>query len=180
MKKLLCCLIISSFSQLLFAIKPIDLGLSILWADCNLYETEYNNIATVCCSWNGLNDYIKERYPGWRLPTKDEYEELINNCSWSFEASNGKIGYNIKGNNGNSLFFPAQGMCCHLAHNKILYCNKQAVYWSSTFIQNNKYGIILSALEIGYAKSPYFRIASLGDSNYALVRLVQEKTINSF
>ena len=43
----------------------------------------------------------------WRMPTKDEMLELMDNCSWTWTTQNGVNGYKVTGNNGNSIFFPA-------------------------------------------------------------------------
>ena len=44
----------------------------------------------------------------WRMPTKEEYEELIYNCSWSWMKYHGVIGYLITSDiNGNKIFIPA-------------------------------------------------------------------------
>jgi hypothetical protein len=47
----------------------------------------------------------------WRMPTKDEMEELIDNCTWEWIQTNGKNGFKVTGKNGNSIFLPAAG--CH-------------------------------------------------------------------
>lgn len=44
----------------------------------------------------------------WRLPTKAELDELINNCNWTWNTLNGVIGYTITSKiNGNSIFLPS-------------------------------------------------------------------------
>ena len=46
----------------------------------------------------------------WRMPTKDEWKELIDNCTWTCTTRNGVAGYTVKSNlNGNSIFLPAAG-----------------------------------------------------------------------
>ena len=45
----------------------------------------------------------------WRMPTKDEIQELIDNCTWTWTTKDGKNGYEVKGKNGNSIFLPAAG-----------------------------------------------------------------------
>lgn len=42
---------------------------------------------------------------GWRLPTKEEFEELVTRCTWTVSSS----GYTVTGPNGNSMFLPACG-----------------------------------------------------------------------
>lgn len=46
----------------------------------------------------------------WRMPTKEELDELVNNCTWIATTQNGTDGYNVVGSNGNSVFLPAAGM----------------------------------------------------------------------
>ena len=45
----------------------------------------------------------------WRMPTRKEMRELLNNCTWIWTTQNGVNGYNVKGPNGNSIFLPAAG-----------------------------------------------------------------------
>ena len=47
--------------------------------------------------------------PGWRMPTKDDYLELMSNCAWRWTTINGVEGYVVRGLNGNSIFLPACG-----------------------------------------------------------------------
>ena len=51
----------------------------------------------------------------WRMPTDAEWQELIDNCTWTrVEGYNGGVnnGYEVKSKiNGNSIFLPAAGYC---------------------------------------------------------------------
>lgn len=46
----------------------------------------------------------------WRMPTHDEFRELQNKCLWRWTTRDGKIGYQVTGPNGNSIFLPAAGV----------------------------------------------------------------------
>ena len=46
----------------------------------------------------------------WRMPTIDELDELLYNCTWTWATLNGVNGYTVTGSNGNSIFLPAAGM----------------------------------------------------------------------
>ncbi len=46
---------------------------------------------------------------GWRMPTKDELNELKNNCTVTWTTQNGVNGRLFTGPNGNSIFLPAAG-----------------------------------------------------------------------
>ena len=43
----------------------------------------------------------------WRIPTAYEWDELYNECTWTWDAT--KKGYNVVGKNGNSIFLPTGG-----------------------------------------------------------------------
>lgn len=45
----------------------------------------------------------------WRMPTKDEFQELTEKCTWTWKTVNGKNGFEIKGPNGKTIFLPAGG-----------------------------------------------------------------------
>lgn len=46
----------------------------------------------------------------WHTPTTDEFEELINNCTWYRSKQDGKAGYLVIGPNEKSIFLPAAGV----------------------------------------------------------------------
>ena len=42
----------------------------------------------------------------WLIPTYRDYNELINNCTWTWRTRSGVNGYEVRGPNGNSIFLP--------------------------------------------------------------------------
>lgn len=46
---------------------------------------------------------------GWRMPSKDQQDELREKCRWSWTTMGGHNGYKVVGPNGNSIFLPAAG-----------------------------------------------------------------------
>lgn len=127
----------------------VDLGLSVLWATCNVGASkpeEYGNYY----AWGEtttkeeytmsnykyysdekmkpnkynekdskktlelIDDIARQELKGeWRIPTAQEIEELVNNCTWKWTTINGINGYkvisNIKGFKDNYIFLPASG-----------------------------------------------------------------------
>ena len=65
----------------------------------------------------------------WRMPTKTEMQELINNCTWTWTTQNGVNGYNVEGPNGNSIFLPAAG---YRYGSSLINAGSYGCYWSST------------------------------------------------
>lgn len=66
----------------------------------------------------------------WRMPTKDEYQELIDNCSYIETKYNNVKGYLFTGPNGNTIFLPHAGM--YYADNQKWLIGSAAQYLSST------------------------------------------------
>ena len=48
----------------------------------------------------------------WRMPTKEEWQELEYHCTSVLTHQNGVYGVRFTGSNGNSLFLPASGCRC--------------------------------------------------------------------
>ena len=89
----------------------VDLGLSVKWATCNVgaktpgqsgdfYHKNYQGDAAHN-EWGG----------SWRLPTVDEWYELMDNCMWTVSAQDGVKGFKIISMvNHNSIFLPYTGL----------------------------------------------------------------------
>lgn len=81
----------------------VDLGLSVKWASCNLGASSPEGIGTT-----GLLKIPQSHTDGaYRTPSKNEVEELINNCTWTWGKYNKVNGYKVEGKNGSSIFIPA-------------------------------------------------------------------------
>ena len=66
----------------------------------------------------------------WRMPTKDEIKELIDNCTWRWTTQDGVKGCEVKSKkNGNSIFLPAAGS---RDRSELDYAGSQGCYWSSS------------------------------------------------
>ncbi|MCQ2605871.1 MAG: hypothetical protein MJ204_04935 [Bacteroidales bacterium] len=46
---------------------------------------------------------------GYRMPTTDEMQELVQNCTWVLSTCKGVSGYYVEGKNGNCIFLPEAG-----------------------------------------------------------------------
>ncbi|MBO5698409.1 MAG: hypothetical protein J6R79_00155 [Bacteroidaceae bacterium] len=69
----------------------------------------------------------------WRIPTKEEMQELMDKCSWKWTEYNGVFGYliesKVSGYEGNFIFLPAAG---NFDKNEIKNKGSYGGYWSST------------------------------------------------
>lgn len=121
------------------AYASVDLGLSVLWAECNVdadtpeeYGGYYAWGETVEKESYTEKDYtvvneegeflIPDQISGteydvahvkwggdWRIPTFAECQELVNKCTWVRGSQNGVNGWTVTGPNGNSIFLPSAG-----------------------------------------------------------------------
>lgn len=98
-----------------------DLGLSVKWATNNVgaYSPE---------SYGYYFEWSEPKWGNsWRLPTKYEFQELIDKCTWYWTSLGGKNGCKIVGPNGNSIFLPAAGyQIASIFYEGIIGC-----YWTS-------------------------------------------------
>lgn len=65
----------------------------------------------------------------WRMPTKEELEELRNECAWIWTIQSGVKGMKVTGTNGNSIFLPAAG---YRDGTDLYGCESSGLYWSAT------------------------------------------------
>lgn len=71
----------------------------------------------------------------WRMPTKEEQDELRNNCTWTWATQNGVDGYKVTSkSNGNSIFLPAAGSRGDSSLNN---AGSYGYYWSSSLSTSN-------------------------------------------
>ena len=131
----------------------VDLALpsGLKWATCNIGASspeasgnyyawgettpkdEYNSSLTYGNDISGNVQYdvaAANWGEGWRMPTKEEMQELIDFCTWEWTKQNGYKGYNVTGPNGNSIFLPTTG-CKYRSTFNSETCG-EGFYWSST------------------------------------------------
>lgn len=65
----------------------------------------------------------------WRMPTKDEWDELKNKCNWEWYTIVGVNGRKVTGPNGKSIFLPAAG---YRRNSSLNSAGTWGFYWSSS------------------------------------------------
>lgn len=81
-------------------------------------------------SGNPQYDVARKNWGGsWRMPTKDEMQELVDYCEWEWTEVNGVKGSNVIGPNGSCIFLPAAGF---RYGSSLYYAGSYGYYWSST------------------------------------------------
>lgn len=138
--------------------QAVDLGVSVLWATCNVgaeapwqvgglygwadaqgtmrsldWKDYLSGVANICGS---VYDIAHVTWGGrWRLPRIEEFKELVYTCTWTWGEQNGQTGYTIKGRNGNSIFLPAGG---HREAEAIVDPNTWGDYWTGDNYDDSK------------------------------------------
>ena len=135
--------------------EEVDLGLpsGLRWATCNIGATtpedygdyiawaevypkdEYTWATYLFPNYNPTvlepeNDAATIRWSyGWRMPTKEDFEELLNNTTNVWTTQNGVYGRLFTAANGNSLFLPAAG---YRSGSSLYGAGSYGNYWSSS------------------------------------------------
>ena len=72
----------------------------------------------------------------WRIPTKEDMEELVEECEWKWSNQNGRLGWKVIGPNNNYIFLPASGAASSYI---IAGVNELGRYWTATRDKSNYY-----------------------------------------
>ena len=150
----------------------VDLGLSVKWASCNVGAnspeeygdyfawgeispkssyTEDNSLTYDVpmsdISGNPQYDAARANWGGgWRMPTKSEIDELVENCTWEWTKLNGVNGYKVTGPNGNSIFLPAAGYRYGMSSYNV---GSYGFFWSSTPYEDYDYDAYCLSFDSG-------------------------------
>ena len=65
----------------------------------------------------------------WRMPSKEEVDELTQQCTWIWTTHNNVNGYKVTGPNGNSIFLPVAG---YKGAGPTYPAGEDGLYWTST------------------------------------------------
>ena len=132
------------------ATSPEQAGLYFAWGETTGYTGEqvtsgvrafsqdvYNSgpVASISTDLTLEQDVAHVNLGGnWRMPTKAEYQELLDNCNvvWTDDYNGtGVAGMMFTSKvNGNSVFFPAAGYCYNLSVDSV---GSDGVYWSASW-----------------------------------------------
>ena len=104
----------------------------------------YNTLTKYCNNsnygYNGFTDNLTTLLPeddaatanwgsDWRVPTQEEWQELLDNTTHTWTTQNGVNGQLFTAANGNSLFLPAAG---YRWYDELRYAGSYGDYWSSS------------------------------------------------
>jgi uncharacterized protein (TIGR02145 family) len=116
------------------------------WSTYQYCNGSYNTMTKYCNNssygYNGFTDNLTTLLPeddaatvnwggGWRMPTKEEWQELYNNTTVTWMTQNGVNGRLFTASNGNSLFLPAAG---YRGSSNLTGAGSYGDYWSSSLL----------------------------------------------
>lgn len=117
-----------------------DFGNLYAWGETNV-KTNYDQIMYKQIHLTNIagteNDVATQTLgAGWQMPSTDDFNELLQYCTWKWSKKSGTYGYVFTGRNGKSIFLPASG-CIYskTVENRNKYC----YYWTSNKV-NDKFG----------------------------------------
>ncbi len=132
---------------------------SYFWTNYKYCNGSYVELTKYCnVSYYGINGHVDNLTTlesvddaatsnwgaGWRTPTRNEMDELFDNCTRAAVTQGGVAGYKFTGPNGNSIFLPANGY----RDMEIVYDASTCYYWTSTLYTANEpymaYSLIVS------------------------------------
>ena len=116
-----------------------------LWQSYTLEKLKTSNVVNNYSNLNNSYDAATVEWgDGWRMPTSNEFEELVNNCAWTWIESLGvfEVVSTIDGFTDKGILIPLTG---HYQNAELHSLNSHGIYWTST-----------AHLNIGYSYS--FRI----------------------
>ena len=114
------------------------------WGTYKWCNGNYDTLTKYCTNSNyGYNGYVDNKMEldseddaayvnwgsSWRMPTLEQQQELIDNCTTIWMTRNGVDGQLVTGPNGNTLFLPASGYRWNDSHNGV---GDWGEYWSRT------------------------------------------------
>ena len=139
---------------------------------CNDPEEGYNGFTDGKTQLDPEDDVVRVKLGGkWRMPTSDEFQELIERCTWTWAVQNGLGGYQVKGPNGKSIFLPAAG---YLNGYYLYNYDYKGYYFSSQLWEDSIF--FARALEFGSWDdgSYYYYITYMFRQNAATIRPVRD------
>ncbi|MBE6343809.1 MAG: DUF1566 domain-containing protein [Lentimicrobiaceae bacterium] len=96
-----------------------------IWENSVTYGEQMSDI-----SGNAQYDAATANWGGsWRMPTKEQMEELVEHCEWEWTQVNGVNGAKVIGPNGSCIFLPAAGLRFGTSLGND---GDNGYYWSST------------------------------------------------
>lgn len=120
------------------------------WESYKYANGEFDELTKYCSQSNlgndGYIDTYTELFPsddaatanwgtGWRMPTRENFAELMEKCSMAVKTQNGVLGCLFTASNGNTIFLPFAGL---ISSGQSFDEGESGIYWTkSLFIEHS-------------------------------------------
>lgn len=94
----------------------------------------YNGFTDGKTELDPADDAACAHYPGGRMPSFEQIQELCDYCTWQWTQRNGVKGQLVTGPNGNTMFLPAAG---YRSYESLSGVGSYGIYWSRTLHSSN-------------------------------------------
>ena len=110
------------------------------WGNYTYYDMVQYKWIKIGTNISGTEYDVARRRWGidWRMPTREEWTELVEKCEWEWITYKGTKGQKVTGPNGNSIFFPAAG---HRTDDLFVGQGTGGEYWSGTLYEGSSLAI---------------------------------------
>jgi hypothetical protein len=141
-----------------------------IWYRSDNYSPYYSGYTKYCTDSNyGYNGFVDNKTeldpsddaayvnwgPQWRIPSVDQQNELVTQCSWLWTTLNGVNGCLVTGPNGNSMFLPAAGCRWNDSLNS---AGSYGFYWLRSLVHDLPgcaYALFFHSTNLGYESYSY-------------------------
>ena len=96
---------------------------------CSYGSYGYNGFVDNKTELDPSDDAACAHYAGGRMPSMEQFDELVDNCNWQWTQRNGVNGHLVTGPNGKTMFLPVAGWRWNDSLN---YAGSYGQYWSRT------------------------------------------------
>lgn len=103
---------------------------------CTSSSYGYNGFVDNKTELDPSDDAACAHYPGGRMPSLVQIQELCDNCTWQWTQRNGVYGQLVTGSNDNTMFLPAAG---HRWGGSLEYAGSVGYDWSRTLYSSDPY-----------------------------------------
>jgi hypothetical protein len=126
---------------------------------CNKAANGYEEFTDDKLVLDPEDDAARANYPNGQMPSPEQLDELIQNCTWEWTQVNGMNGQMITGPNGNTMFLPATG---YRSQSKVYSVGTHGSYWLNCisdmaplngrkiYVASGTFNINSSSRQLGY------------------------------
>ena len=123
---------------------------------CSKSSYGYNGFTDTKTTLDTEDDVVHVKWGGdWRMPTEEEFYELLNNCNWAWATQKGVKGYKVisRKDSSRSIFLPVTG---YYYDSNLNNTRSDGYYWSCSLKMNTPNSASCLRFNSGYHNKSYY------------------------